>query len=67
MIRLFEANLNGPRSRERALILIGLCVGGMVWLEASTRSILPTRSARQFTNKLLKQRVGARVNFANSA
>jgi TetR/AcrR family transcriptional regulator, transcriptional repressor for nem operon len=30
MIRLFEANLNGPRSRERALILIGLCVGGMV-------------------------------------
>ena len=66
MIRLL-ANLNGPRSRERALILIGLCVGGMVWLEASTRSILPTRSARQFTNKLLKQRVGARVNFANSA
>lgn len=30
MIRLFEANLSGPRSREQALILTALCVGGMV-------------------------------------
>ena len=30
MIRLFEANLNGPRSREQALVLTALCVGGMV-------------------------------------
>ena len=30
MIRLFEANSNGPRAREQALVLITLCVGGMV-------------------------------------
>jgi TetR/AcrR family transcriptional regulator, transcriptional repressor for nem operon len=30
MIRLFEANLNGPRTREQALVLTALCVGGMV-------------------------------------
>jgi TetR/AcrR family transcriptional repressor of nem operon len=30
MIELFEANLNGPRTREEALVLTALCVGGMV-------------------------------------
>jgi TetR/AcrR family transcriptional regulator, transcriptional repressor for nem operon len=30
MIRLFEANLNGPRTHEQALVLTALCVGGMV-------------------------------------
>jgi TetR/AcrR family transcriptional repressor of nem operon len=30
MIRLFEANLKGPRAREQALVLIALCVGGMI-------------------------------------
>jgi TetR/AcrR family transcriptional repressor of nem operon len=30
MIRLFEANSNGPKAREQALVLIALCVGGMV-------------------------------------
>jgi AcrR family transcriptional regulator len=30
MIRLFEANLTGPKTREQALVLVALCVGGMV-------------------------------------
>ena len=30
MIRLFEANLDGPRTHEQALVLTALCVGGMV-------------------------------------
>jgi hypothetical protein len=30
MIRLFEANSNGPKAREKALVLTALCVGGMV-------------------------------------
>jgi TetR/AcrR family transcriptional repressor of nem operon len=30
MVRIFEANLNEPQARERALVLVALCVGGMV-------------------------------------
>jgi TetR/AcrR family transcriptional repressor of nem operon len=30
MIRLFEANLSGPKAREQALVFVSLCVGGMV-------------------------------------
>jgi TetR/AcrR family transcriptional regulator, transcriptional repressor for nem operon len=30
LIRLFEADLDEPRTRERALALVALCVGGMV-------------------------------------
>ena len=30
MIRLFETNLDGPRTHEQALVLTALCVGGMV-------------------------------------
>jgi AcrR family transcriptional regulator len=30
MIGLFEANLDGPRKHEQALVLTALCVGGMV-------------------------------------
>jgi AcrR family transcriptional regulator len=34
MLRLFEANLNGPEARERALVSLALCVGGMVLARA---------------------------------
>jgi len=30
MIGIFQANLDGPRARERSLVLVALCVGGMV-------------------------------------
>jgi TetR/AcrR family transcriptional repressor of nem operon len=30
LIQIFEAELDGPRARERALVLVALCVGGMV-------------------------------------
>lgn len=30
LVNVFEDHLNGPRSRERALALVALCVGGMV-------------------------------------
>ena len=30
MVGIFEANLNGPQARERALVLVAACVGGMV-------------------------------------
>ena len=30
LLQLFESSLNEPRSRERALALVALCVGGMV-------------------------------------
>jgi TetR/AcrR family transcriptional repressor of nem operon len=34
MIQVFEANLNGPKAHERALVVIALCVGGMVLARA---------------------------------
>ena len=64
MIRLFEANSNGPKAREQALVLIALCVGGMVLAEASTISISPTTSAMQRTNKPSRQRIGATADPA---
>jgi TetR/AcrR family transcriptional repressor of nem operon len=30
MVTVFESGLRGPRARERALVLVALCVGGMV-------------------------------------
>jgi AcrR family transcriptional regulator len=30
LIEIFQADLNEPRARERALALVALCVGGMV-------------------------------------
>jgi TetR/AcrR family transcriptional regulator, transcriptional repressor for nem operon len=30
LIKVFEDHVNEPRSRERALALVALCVGGMV-------------------------------------
>jgi TetR/AcrR family transcriptional regulator, transcriptional repressor for nem operon len=30
MVKVFEDHLNEPRARERALVLVALCVGGMV-------------------------------------
>jgi len=30
LIKVFESNLNEPQARERALVLVSLCVGGMV-------------------------------------
>lgn len=30
MVRIFQANLNEPQARERALALVAVCVGGMV-------------------------------------
>ena len=30
MLRIFEAEFDGPNVDERALVLIALCVGGMV-------------------------------------
>ena len=51
MIRLFEANLNGPRSREQALVLTALCVGGMVL----ARGIDDQRLADDIRNAAHKQ------------
>jgi len=51
MIRGFEANLNGPRSRERALVLTALCVGGMVL----ARGIDDQRLADDIRNAARKQ------------
>ena len=34
MLRLFQANLSGPEARERALVSLALCVGGMVLTRA---------------------------------
>jgi TetR/AcrR family transcriptional regulator, transcriptional repressor for nem operon len=34
MVRLFKANLDGPESRDLALVLVALCVGGMVLARA---------------------------------
>ena len=34
MIQVFEANLNGPKAHERALVVIALCVGAMVLARA---------------------------------
>ena len=34
MLRLFEANLSGPKARELALVSLALCVGGMVLARA---------------------------------
>jgi AcrR family transcriptional regulator len=30
LVKVFEDHLRGPRARERALVLVALCVGGMV-------------------------------------
>lgn len=30
MLGIFQANLDGPKARERSLVLVALCVGGMV-------------------------------------
>jgi hypothetical protein len=30
LLTIFEAELDGPNARERALVLAALCVGGMV-------------------------------------
>jgi AcrR family transcriptional regulator len=51
MIRLFEANLNGPRAREQALVLTALCVGGMVL----ARGIDDQRLADDIRNAAHKQ------------
>ena len=51
MIRLFEANLNGPRAREQALVLAALCVGGMVL----ARGIDDQRLADDIRNAAHKQ------------
>jgi|SoiMethySBSTD1v2_1073268.scaffolds.fasta_scaffold130893_2 TetR/AcrR family transcriptional regulator, transcriptional repressor for nem operon len=40
MIGVFEANLNRPKARERALVLIALCVGGMVLARAMDNQAL---------------------------
>ena len=40
MIRLFEANLNGPEAREQALVFVALCVGGMVLARAIDDEVL---------------------------
>src|SRR5262245_34866243 len=51
MIRLFEANLDGPRTHERALVLTALCVGGMVL----ARGIDDQRLADDIRNAARKQ------------
>jgi TetR/AcrR family transcriptional regulator, transcriptional repressor for nem operon len=51
MIRLFEANLNGPRTHEQALVLTALCVGGMVL----ARGIDDQRLADDIRNAAHKQ------------
>jgi TetR/AcrR family transcriptional regulator, transcriptional repressor for nem operon len=51
MIRLFEANLNGPRTHEQALVLTALCVGGMVL----ARGIDDQRLADDIRNAVHKQ------------
>jgi TetR/AcrR family transcriptional regulator, transcriptional repressor for nem operon len=42
MIHLFEANLTGPESRDRALVFVSLCVGGMVLARAIDDETLAT-------------------------
>jgi TetR/AcrR family transcriptional repressor of nem operon len=42
MIRLFEANLSGPESRDQALVVVSLCVGGMVLARAIDDEALAT-------------------------
>src|SRR5262245_24002906 len=51
MIHLFEANLNGPRMHEQALVLTALCVGGMVL----ARGIDDQRLADDIRNAVHKQ------------
>lgn len=51
MIHLFEANLNGPRTHEQALVLTALCVGGMVL----ARGIDDQRLADDIRNAVHKQ------------
>lgn len=34
MIRVFESSLNDPDARQRALVLVALCVGAMVLARA---------------------------------
>lgn len=42
MLKLFEANLDGPAAREQALVSLALCVGGMVLARAIDDEALGT-------------------------
>lgn len=50
MLRLFEANLDGPDAREQALVSLALCVGGMVLARAIDDEALGTE-LRQSAHK----------------
>jgi len=44
MVKVFEDNLTRPRSHERALALVALCVGGMVL----ARNVCDSNLANEF-------------------